>query len=292
MWGWGASIREIPGGEKDGMSFQIGWGHLAAFLLTMIGLAINIKKPIFKKYFWEMAFFTLCIGVAVFMVHPASVKIWNAIPPLKYVQFPWRFLMVIIFAISVLAGSVVVWFKKEWIKLVIAIVLAIGVVALNFSYFRPEKFLAVTQADYLTGKIWDQQIKRSIFDYLPIYAKAPPAELADYQYKVIEGQATVSDFKKGSDWFSFKVIAEGPSRILVAQYYFPKWKILVDGKSVDINYQNDLGLMNFEVTAGEHTVQGKLHDTPLRVVSNWLTIISIGALIFISFRKNLLKKMC
>lgn len=292
MWGWGASIREIPGGEKDGMSFQIGWGHLAAFLITMIGLTLNFKKPLFKKYFWEMAFFTLSIGVAVFMIHPASVKIWNAIPPLKYIQFPWRFLMVIIFAISVLAGSVIVWFKKKCVKLVIAIVLAVGVVALNFSYFRPEKFLAVTQADYLTGKIWDQQIKRSIFDYLPIYAKAPPAELADFQYKVIEGRATVSDFKKGSDWFSFKVIAEEPSRVLLAQYYFPTWIVLVDKMRVDINYQNDLGLMNIGVDAGEHVVQAKLHDTLLRTVSNLLTVISIGAFIFISFKKNLLKKMC
>ena len=290
MWGWGASVREIPGGEKDGMSFQIGWGHLVAFVLTLIGLTLNFKKPLFKKYFWEIAFFTLALGVGVFMIHPSSVKVWDAIPPLKYLQFPWRFLMLVIFAISTLAGSVAVWFKKDRLKVVVAILFALGIVGLNFSYFRPEKFLAITQEEYLTGKEWDKQIKRSIFDYLPIYAKAPPAELADYQYKVIEGTASISDFQKGSNRFSFKVEAKENSRILLAQYYFPRWKIMVDGKSAEINYQNDLGLMNFEVPKGEHWISGKLHDTPLRTFSNWLTILSIGAFVLISVKKNLFQE--
>jgi hypothetical protein len=289
MWGWGASVREIPGGERDGMSFQIGWGHLAAFALTLLGLGINFKKPIFKKYFWEVAFFTIALGIGVFMVHPSSVKIWNAIPPLKYLQFPWRFLMLIIFAISTLSGSIVLWFKKDWLKLLVAFLFVSGIVGLNFSYFRPEKFLAITQDQYLTGKEWDKQIKRSIFDYLPIYAKAPPAELANFQYKIIEGKAIVSDFQKGSNKYSFAINAEESSRVLLAQYYFPRWKIFVDGNRVEIDYQNDLGLMNFEVPTGEHKVTGKLYDTPLRVFSNWLTVLSVGVFIFVSTKKNILK---
>ncbi|MFH1971207.1 MAG: 6-pyruvoyl-tetrahydropterin synthase-related protein [Patescibacteria group bacterium] len=286
IWGWGASVREIPGGEKDGMSFQIGWGHLTAFMVTLVGLGVNFKKLLFKKYFWEVAFFTFALGVGVFMIHPSSVKIWNLIPPLKFIQFSWRFLMLVIFAISILSGSIIVWFKKEWLKGFVAAVFILGIVGLNFSYFKPEKFLTITQEEYLTGKEWDKQIKRSIFDYLPIYAKAPPAELADFKYRIENGQGKILDFKKGSDWFSFVSESDQEMTITLAQYYFPNWEIMVDDQKTEIDYQNDLGLMTIKVGAGYHSVMGKLNDTPLRTISNYLSVLSFVVFICLLKKKK------
>src|SRR3989339_1376590 len=39
-WGYGASIREVPGGERDGLSYQIGWVHLAGWLLALVSAKV------------------------------------------------------------------------------------------------------------------------------------------------------------------------------------------------------------------------------------------------------------
>jgi hypothetical protein len=278
FWGWGASIREIPGGEKDMLPYQIGWVHLIGFALSLVAGAILFKKD--KLRFLIIYFSFLVFLGAVFMIHPKSEPIWKNLDQfLRYLQFPWRFLMVVIFVNSFMVGSIVyLWealsrSQHTIYKYLLAGVLITLVIVVNFSYFRPEKFLYTNDVDYLTGENWDRQIKRSIFDYLPKSAKAPPAELAKSPYRVIIGSASVNDFYQGSNWVKFNLAVIEPSQIEISQYYFPVWKIQVDGKEVPIDYNNDLGLMRFMVDPGNHTVEARLHDTIIRKMGNFLTII-------------------
>jgi len=181
---------------------------------------------------------------------------------------------------------VVLCLKRSWLKLVIGLVLIAGVVALNFSYFRPEKFLEITQEQMLSGVNWDKQIKRSIFDYLPIYAKAPPAELADFNYKINSGEEDISNFQKGSNWFSFDSDIRTSATITVAQYYFPNWEVKIDKVRVPIDYNNDLGLISFRIESGSHSITAKLYNTPLRTFANLLTVFSALVFFCITFAKK------
>lgn len=272
-WGWGASVREVPGGERDGLSFQIGWVHLLSW-----GLALFVMKKLWKKNSKISNLILISstlILFSIFLINPRSQFIWDFLTPLKYLQFPWRLLAIVIFFISLVSGSVFAVFEKRkdiiWCGLVLLVVL------LNFSYFRPEKFINVTQQELLTGSNWDKQIKRSIFDYLPIYAKEPPAELATQRYEVIVGESNITDFKEGTNWISFKADTKGHSIIRLSQYYFPDWKIMVDGQPINVEYKNNsLGLMTIILGKGLHNVEAKLHDTPIRAVSNLLAIFSLS----------------
>ncbi len=268
-WGWGASVREIPGGERDGISFQIGWVHLLGWCL-----ALYTSVKLWKKNRWislVIIFSSLVILGAVFMVNPRSEPIWKSIDLLKYLQFPWRFLILIIFFISFISGSFFLTFLKD--KKYIWVSLFILVVVLNFFYFKPEKFIQTSDQELLTGKNWDKQIKRSIFDYLPIYAKEPPAELATQRYEILTGDTKILDFKEGTNWINFKTETKTHSIIRLSQYYFPDWKILVDGKEIKVDYKNNtLGLMTFILGVGNHSIEARLHDTPVRSISNVLTL--------------------
>lgn len=278
MWGSGASVREVPGGEKDGISFQIGWIHLLGWIISLYA-AWKLWK---KKRFLSIVIITFSVFIlyASFMINPRSEFVWKMIEPLKYLQFPWRFLMIIIFFISFLSGSVFLIIKRN--KKIIWLGLLIGVVGLNFSYFRPEKFIFTDDAKYLSGSNWDKQIKRSIFDYLPIYAKAPPAELAIQRYELITGDSRVYDFKEGTNWISFKTETKIHTIIRLSQYYFPNWKIFVDGKEIKFDYKNNtLGLMTLILGKGDHVVEARLYDTTIRSVSNIITLAGAALMLFL-----------
>ena len=270
-WGYGASIREVPGGERDGLSYQIGWVHLAGWLLALVSAKVFWKK---NRYVSSVIiFFSVVTLLSVFMIHPRSEFIWKAIDPLKYLQFPWRFLLLVIFFVSLMSGSFfLIDFEK---KKLIWILLVFTVVSLNFSYFKPNKFIQTNDQKLLTGKDWDKQIKRSIFDYLPIYAKEPPAELATVRYQILVGDSKVFDFKEGTNWITFDIETRSHTIIRLSQYYFPDWKIFVDGKEAIVEYKNNsLGLMTFILGKGNHSISARLHDTPVRTLANLISLIS------------------
>ncbi|MCL5019732.1 MAG: 6-pyruvoyl-tetrahydropterin synthase-related protein, partial [Patescibacteria group bacterium] len=270
-WGWGASVREVPGGAKDGLSFQIGWVHLAGWILALVILVILWKKQATKTKI--ILFSTLFILLSIFMINPRSEFIWKLIPQLKYIQFPWRFLMIIIFFISFVSGSAVLISRKREVfwGLIFAVVI------LNFSYFRPERFIQTTDKELLSGKSWDRQIKRSIFDYLPIYAKEPPAELATTRYQILTGDTKISNFQEGTNWMKFNADTKTHTIIRLSQYYFPDWKITVNGVEVPVNYKdNSLGLMTFILGKGKNTVEVRLYDTQVRLVANFISFLGFA----------------
>lgn len=279
-WGYGASIREVPGGERDGLSYQIGWAHLLGWLL-----ALFTAKTLWKKNRWislVILFSSSAILISIFMINPRSEFIWKSIESLKYLQFPWRFLLLIIFFISFVSGSFSLTFLKD--KKYLWILLFTMVVILNFFYFKPEKFIQTDDAKLLSGKDWDKQIKRSIFDYLPIYAKEPPAELATSRYQILTGDSRVYDYTEGTNWISFKTETKTHSIIRLSQYYFPDWKIFVDGKEIKFDYKNNtLGLMTFILGKGNHEIRVKLYDTPVRSISNAITLFGLLVLTVLCF---------
>ncbi len=282
FWGYGSSIREIPGGETEDISFQIGWVHLLGWILALFSVKLFWKtKPNLAKAILVLSF---AGAFSIFMIHPRSQFIWDRIPPLKYIQFPWRFLLLVIFFLSFLSGSILDAIKKRGWSIKIWIGLTVLVVALNFSYFKPEKFLNVTDGQLLTGSNWDKQIKRSIFDYLPIYAKAPPAELATTRFEILTGDVKVSNYYEGTNWISFNADAKTHTIIRLSQYYFLDWKIFIDGKETKIDYKsNGLGLMTIILGKGTHEVRARLYDTQIRTISNNITVggIALAFLLFI-----------
>lgn len=294
FWGYGSSIREIPGSEKDGLSYQIGWIHLLGWTAALVSARFLWSN---RKSFddrWLSAVIlssSLLAAFSIFMVNPRSIAIWHLIEPLKYIQFPWRFLLLIIFLISFVSGSLFLH-KDIKRKNLIWILLVVAVVAVNLSYFKPEKFIQITSEQLMTGKNWEKQIKRSIFDFLPISAKEPPAELAPQRYQILTGDSQILDFKEGTNWISFRTETRAHTIIRLSQYYFPDWKVFVDGKEIHVDYKNNsLGLMTFILGKGNHTIEVRLYDTTIRTLANYLTMGSVllMLLLFISQNPNIRK---
>lgn len=289
-WGYGASVREVPGGEEDTLSYQIGWVHLLGWILALFATKVLWRKsPWASKLIMALS---AALAFAIFMVNPRAAFIWRAIEPLKYLQFPWRFLLIIIFLISFLAGSSVYNFRNKKRLIIFWIGAMILVVALNFAYFKPEKFIQLSDEELLTGANWEKQIKRSIFDFLPISAKEPPADLAISRYQILTGDVEISEFREGTNWISFKANVKNHSIIRLSQYYFPDWKVFVNGQETQIDYQNNnLGLMTLILGKGDYNVEARLYNTPVRNAANLISLVTlILVALFFLFQSNKVRK--
>ena len=281
-WGWGASVY----GPDDGMPFMIGILHWTIPLISLV-LAIIFWRR--KENFWRLMVLGLVViflfGTA-FMTHERSTPIWLKIKILEYLQFPWRFLGLVIFFASFSVGSIVLFFKSKTLKLLMAGAL---ILALLFSvrvYFQPEEHYNIIDKDRLTGRAWQLALTNAIFDYLPIYAQYPPAEEAPSEPQVIEGEAKISSFQKGTNWQKLETeVISGQAKIRFSLYDFLGWQVRIDGQKTEIDHRNFLGLITVTVPQGVHQLEARLEDTLIRKTGNMISLFSFLALAIVGLQK-------
>lgn len=112
-WGFGISIP----GPDDRLSFQLG---MAPTLLSVLGLAAvltrrapgstpaaSAARTTSADLRAEAWFFAALSVVAVFLMLPVSAWAWQALPNVKFAQFPWRYLMLTAVGLAILPAMLV-----------------------------------------------------------------------------------------------------------------------------------------------------------------------------------------
>lgn len=278
-WGYGNPVRQVPGGPQDTMSYQVGWVILLGWILSLVSAKLLWKKNRAGSYL--ILFCSALSAASIFMINPRSEFIWRLIDPLKYLQYPWRFLLLVTFAISTISGSVLLVLPAKWRVFTAASLILLMSLSTVF-YFQPEKFIYLTDQEFLSGTSWNNQIQNSINDFLPNSAQEAPTAPHPERYQVIVGDTTVKNYQEGTDWFKFDTQTSSHTILQLSKYYFPDWKVYVDGKEVKVDYKNNhLGLLNVILGRGPHHIEGYLYDTQVRSWGNLLTAFGLLAFLFL-----------
>lgn len=272
VWGYGLN-------SSDRISLQIGWPHWWVVLGALFFMVTSLVKN--KRLYKLPLLLTTIFLVSTFMIHNRSAFIWERIGILQYAQFPWRFLSLVIFSASLLWGFFITAVQNKYQPFFLVMVI-IFTVFFNWVYFRPQQFyFNLKDENELGGIRWEEQQKAAVLDYLPKTAMAP-FQKAENKPLVLVGKANFWDFQKTSHSWQFGVEVDEKSRVAVPVFDFPDWEVKANGVFVPSDNQNQLGLISFYLDQGTYIVQGEFKDTPLRQVSNAVSIISLLFLMFVS----------
>lgn len=278
-WGYGTSI---PGPEGK-MSFQIGIVHWLASILTfvyLLYLLLRKRLSIFNNDSILITSIFMLFGLSVFMIHNKSAFIWESIKILEYFQFPWRFLSLSIFSASILGGLFVSKINLKHQKMFVLVVTLL-VVLLNFSYFRPREFYNITNSQKTSSELWENQQKGALLDYLPKTALEPREKAKDFP-NIVSGKAQIENYFTRTDSFEFNIVVLEKSKIEMPIFYFPNWKVYANNKEIEVKHDNILGRIEFSLEKGEYDIDGRFENTPIRTISNYLTILGlIGLVVFV-----------
>ncbi|HBP39687.1 MAG: hypothetical protein UR11_C0001G0447 [Candidatus Woesebacteria bacterium GW2011_GWC1_30_29] len=292
FWGYGPSVWGV---KDDGMPFQVGHVHwvitLVILALWLIGFYLvknkKIKLKNLKTTDYLILFLFLVGWFAVFMTHNKSTPIYKLVSPLALVQFPWRFLTIVIFSFSFLAGAITIFVKNKYFLSA----LIFFVILFNWNYFLPEhgKLGKLTDEEKLSGVAWDMQQTAGIYDYLPIWAETAPKEPQKVVAEIVNGMGEITNTEEKTNFAKFKIETTG-SIVRINIFKFPGWKVYIDGKEVDyfVPKEETWGRMWIEVPSGKHSVEAKFVNTPVRTVSNLISLVSwlgLGAYLMLQFKK-------
>lgn len=280
FWGYGSS--EI--GPTDDLSFFL--GPIQLFLFSISTLVAFLSLALKKSKLPSLIVFLSAIFVlaSVFMSHEKSTFIWKVIPVLAYLQFPWRFLVTANFFLCLCAGYFLLTINKVASRWLLTVFVSL-LIFFNLSYFRPREWFRLTIWEKFSGQSWDRQLTTSIFDYLPIFAKFPPATGAPILPYSDGGVVSILDYRHESSVISFSSKSKSDAKLTLSQFDFPGWRVKLDGKIISHNHDNDLGLISFDLPSGDHHLQIVLKNTPVRLVGDILTLIFLPLGIYICSKK-------
>ena len=82
------------------------------------------------------------------------------------------------------------------------------------------------------------------------------------------------------------------AKIELPVFDFPNWEVYINKRRIPHNNANFLRRIQFNLEPGSYKVSGKLADTPIRAISNIVSLLSFASLIFLTtYGKNKFKKL-
>ncbi len=280
-WGDGASIW----GPGDGMSFMIGFLQWMVPSLTLIFFGFNyLKHKKINKYFYLTIMLVILSFFYSFLTHERSAFIWTQLSILQKIQFPWRLLNQAVFLFSLAAGSAYYALSKlttnKLVRSTVITLLLLSLYLTNISFFKPFVYAPLTDQDKFSGFAWTTQITSNIYDYLPKTAsKAPDGPAGEYIDQVSSPDYELYGQKKGTDWMFFNIKLANQSSVTIARFAFPELKVFVNNAQVDYKIEPVLGRVVLDLEPGNHVVYLKLYNTPIRTISNYISLITWSGIV-------------
>lgn len=270
-WGYGFSN---VGKEAGEMSFQIGLVHILVFLASS-GLIFYDLFSRRKIYSAIVYFFLLAVFGMYLMVRESKV-VWDNLTFLQYVQFPWRFLSVVILGISFMGawGISRVRGMSNLGKMLTLVTVLSGMLFFNRNHWHANQF-------YNMPLEWleDRPIASTTTledEHIPVWQSARLInEDINSRFQVLEGDANVIMGEWRSNYHRFEVNSKSDEVVMVDRtVYFPGWKVYIDKKEVKLldPYETG-GVIGFRIGRGSHIVESLFRETNIRFISD---LVSLG----------------
>jgi hypothetical protein len=217
------------------------------------------------------------------MVTPLSRPLWEHIPLLPMVQFPWRFLSVQAVGTSLLAAYLIP--RRPRLEVGAALAIAVLVLAGAMGTLQPER-LYIHEADVDTERLllyeyFTANIGTTIrADWLPAGVDPRPYTSEALLYNgdkpaplVLQGQVSLLEKREQgpiSEGWYIEVASPG-ALVAFHTYSFPGWEAWVDGTPAEIAALPGLGYISLRLAAGPHEVLLRLGKTPARRIGDLLS---------------------
>jgi len=278
-WGYGLSVP----GDADGMSLSVGLVHLflgatAVVLLFLLGRgAHGDRRPHGAASL--AGIFLAVAGLFALLTTTASAPIWDALPPLQYLAYPWRLLSIVSLCLSLAAGGIAAVSLPGGRRTTrtLGVLSILVLLAWGYPKARPSEYLTFDDAYYAPARIAALGINTTTREeYEPRWVTSrPPAR--DREIEIVSGKAFVLS-KEGNAWRrEYRIEVEREAALVMDLFYFPGWDARVDGDETKIGAREGDGRMRVTLPAGTHDLTLELRATGAQVLGRGISVLALLA---------------
>jgi len=276
--------------------FSLGWVQV---MLGVFGLATVFNSKLRRS---DTLLMTLGVFAATYMMTSASRGLWEMIPPMRYFQFPMRFLGSAALAIVPLCGMSMRWIlliKSKWVG-TLAPAVAIGLLvwsALPLMYPpRWSEFGELSSARFHSEELQGKWFGTTCcHDFLPVAVEyvPPPDTFISKQFQSgidpiekfdrdkLPSGTTVSLVKSRTESELLQITSVNPFDLKFSRFYFPGWKASIDGEDLPIEITEPDGRISVSLPAGKYDLLLEMTSTPIRSLANRISLASVILIVLI-----------
>jgi hypothetical protein len=263
---------------------------LVAIILGLIGIFS------FKKYLDEpeklahLAFAGLVVAASLYLTQSLSTWVWESIPLLEFLQFPWRLLglasLFLAFLSGVGAETLQQLARPPIVRVFVpAILVAVAILYIlpwqfaNYSQSPDESVFALAEFERESGYLGTT----STAEYLPIGVNNLPVDNSTdqanagvkLQLDTLPPGATIEAAEYRP--LAYDLIVNTPESFLAQfnTFYFDGWRAWVDDEPAPIVVSESDGLLGVRVPEGRHELRVQFGHTPVRFAARVITLVAL-----------------
>lgn len=213
----------------------------------------------------------------VLMLRPSSF-LWQIVPKLRFVQFPWRWMSILAVPFAYFLAAVVVRprFRWLWVAGVLAVLLGTGVFLVRQTWWDADD-IPTLQTGFAQGEGFDGTDEYDPVgdDHYNLPAKppqvrflAPPGAAGGAEEPKIDVRRWTAEDKE------LRVDSPAPLRLMLRLLNYPAWRVQVNGRAVVPQRAEDSDQMILELPAGESRVTVRFTRTLDRTLGGILSLVS------------------
>lgn len=278
-WKYGF-LHQGPDGQ---LTYTLGYANWIAILVSLY--LILLKRKLSKYFYFLFVSFILYF----ILINSISMPVWKLFSILRKMQFPYRILSILILLSSALSSTGVNILKSKLLFYFI-LSLSISVTILNWGNRKN------------TPNVKDREIRDnmplSTAEYAGVAFSAPiwiPGDnlwkktIPENSLESLGGNIDIISEERKINEYLYVVSSNKPTLVKQNTYYFPGWKLEIDGKPSDIVFTNDAfpGIITFPLEEGIHYVRLTFEQTPIRYYS----LLFSGSILLLSGSSLLFKPL-
>jgi hypothetical protein len=274
------------------MQLSLGWPQLALALIA----CCNLRRFPGREARFHLALLGLGLLILTALMLPCSTRVWDSLPLLRFVQFPWRFLGPVDLFLALMAGAGAASLpslKNRQLPIILALVTMFAFTWLFPHFYPPQPEptpLSLIAFEQDTGALGTT----SAGDYLPTWVRSlPPAESLIPAYEKAGPDPIIprldpACLPAGSqivearyDLTRADLSLDVPSAFTATfnWYFFPGWLGWLDGQPLELRPVGEHGLIGADVPAGSHCLTIRFGNTSLRRWATLASALSLAALL-------------
>lgn len=282
-WSFGASVSNVT----DLMPMHISAAH---WLFIIGAVMVTVVQARRHHIDWRVAGLIQWLGVtafAMFMMTSSSTFVWEAIPALAYIQFPWRFFMLLSISGAAL-GALLMSFATSRRAQATLLILTVGLqVHLYHRRLKPGQYVPMAEMN-IDDPGWRHTSEASVHGYYevaydPVGVTRWPAEPIG-RWTVVDGHGTIHERAATDASLALSSSSDVPMTVRINSHAFPGWSARVDDREARIVPTSPNGYMEIAVPPGRHQIEVTLTNTPVRAAANAISLCSLSVLAILCLR--------
>jgi 6-pyruvoyl-tetrahydropterin synthase related domain len=255
--------------DHDAFNRIVSW--LAVLEVVVISEALIAGKLWRESRLEVWKALSVWASMCCLLMAPLSLILWNTLPKLQYMQFPWRWLLCLsmIFTLFVTVG-LQRWWQRSAICVLSLVVIVVGWRYVQAPWWDTAADLREMQDNVATGTGYE-----GTDEYTPVGAD-PSAIDKDARKVTVAGPAhgaiDVLHWDAQSKIFTAQMSAADPVALRLFRY--PAWRAVVNGREVETTAREGTGQVLVPIGAGMNRVEVIFVRTWDRTAGVWISLVT------------------